>query len=295
MYDIPYIWLSLHEKYLLKCLKETFMQPTFNADELKARFNPEGSLLRHQQMIMLDMASELDRICKKHGIPYFLYGGTLLGAIRHNGFIPWDDDFDAGLMRKDYLRLLEVLPHELPDHIALQSNDTDKNYFYFFAKLRHRHSLLEEKCTYDQVFAERGIFIDIFPFERMRLWTHLVAEPLQGHTFKIFRTAADRSSAMRKIKAITWTNRHITFPMLRLISKATLGSTLTYDYGIPFHLVYDEKDIFPLTTHEFEGLQLSVPGNSHEMLRKQFGDYMQLPNLDHLDSHTSKLEIYRDK
>lgn len=265
---------------------------TFDSQKLKERFNPEGSMLRRQQHKMLEMVKELDRICRKHHIPYFLYGGTLLGAIRHKGFIPWDDDLDVGLMRKDYQRLMEVLPQELPEHIALQNNDTDPNYFYFFAKLRDRHSLLEEESPYDRVFKERGIFIDIFPFDHQRMWTHLLGEPLQGHTFKIFRTAKNLSWAMRKIRFITWVNRHITFPILRGISRITAGKTLTYDYGIPFHIVFDEKDIFPLSTHEFEGVQLSVPGNSHQMLQTQFGDYMQLPNLDHLQSHTSKLEIY---
>lgn len=265
---------------------------TFDSQKLKERFNPEGSMLRRQQHKMLEMVKELDRICRKYHIPYFLYGGTLLGAIRHKGFIPWDDDLDVGLMRKDYQRLMEVLPQELPEHIALQNNDTDPNYFYFFAKLRDRHSLLEEESPYDRVFKERGIFIDIFPFDHQRMWTHLLGEPLQGHTFKIFRTAKNLSWAMRKIRFITWVNRHITFPILRGISRITAGKTLTYDYGIPFHIVFDEKDIFPLSTHEFEGVQLSVPGNSHQMLQTQFGDYMQLPNLDHLQSHTSKLEIY---
>lgn len=267
------------------------MNATFNAEKLKAQFNPEGSLLRKQQMIMLDMVKELDRVCRKHDIPYFLYGGTLLGAVRHNGFIPWDDDLDVGLLRKDYIKLMSVLPEELPDCYVLQNNDTDKNFFYFFAKLRHKHSLLEEECKYDEVFKERGIFIDIFPFEKMRLWTHLIAEPLQGHTFKIFNTSSDRKKAMRKIRFITWCNKHVTFPFLRLISKITFGNTLTYDYGIPFHYVYDEKDIFPLARHDFEGIQLSVPGNSHEMLKKQFGDYMKLPDLDHLQTHTCRLVI----
>jgi len=264
----------------------------FNAKELKERFNPDGSVLHRQQTIMLEMVTELDRICRKHHIPYFLYGGTLLGAIRHNGFIPWDDDLDVGLLRKDYLRLMEVLPKELPEHIALQTNDTDPNYFYFFAKLRHKYSLLEEECPYDQVFRERGVYIDIFPFERMRLWTHIVAEPLQGHTFKIFRTAKNREWAMKRIRAITWMNKYLTFPLLRFISRVTGGSTLTYDYGIPFRIVYDERDIFPLTTHEFEGVQLSVPGNSHHMLQTQYGDYMQLPNLDHVQGHVNRLEIF---
>ena len=269
-------------------------EATFDAAALKARFNPEGSQIRRQQMLMLEMVKELDRICKKHDIPYFLYGGTLLGAIRHNGFIPWDDDLDVGLLRQDYLRLMKVLPTELPEHIALQTNDTDPNYFYFFAKLRNRHSLLEEECPYDQVFKERGVYIDIFPFDKVRLWTHLLGEPLQGHTFKIFRTSTNRQWAMRKIRFITWVNKHMTFPVLRFISRITFGKTLTYDYGIPFHIVYDERDIFPLTTHEFEGVQLSVPGNSHHMLQTQYGDYMQLPDLSHIQGHVNKLEIYYD-
>lgn len=266
---------------------------SFSPAELKDRFNPEGSMLRRQQLVMLEIVKELDRICRKHGIPYFLYGGTLLGAIRHNGFIPWDDDLDVGMLRKDYLKLIKILPDELPEHIVLQTNDTDKNYFYFFAKLRDKRSFLDEG-NYDRVFKERGIYIDIFPFDFVRLWTHLLGEPLQGHTFKIFRTGKDDVKSMRKIRAITWVNRHLTFPVLRFISKITNGKTLTYDYGIPFHLVYDIDDIFPLTTHAFEDVQLSVPGNSHHMLQSQFGDYMQLPDLDHLAPHVQKLEFYDD-
>ncbi len=248
-------------------------------------------MLRRHQLRMLEMVVELDRICRKHDIPYFLYGGTLLGAFRHNGFIPWDDDLDVALMRKDYLRLLEVLPDELPEHIALQTNDTDRNYFFFIGKLRDRHSLLEEILPYDEVFRERGIYIDLFPLDRMPLWAHLLSEPLQGHTYKIFRTSKNRERAMRKIRLITWLNRHVTFPILRLVGRASFSSTVTCDYGIPYHLIYRMEDIFPLTTHEFEGVALSVPGNSDEMLRRMYGDYMRLPNLDHLDIHTKRLVI----
>ena len=117
---------------------------TFNLEELRARFNPEGSPLRRQQMVMLQMVKVLDAICKKHDIPYFLYGGTLLGAFRHDGFIPWDDDLDVAMLRRDYKRLLKVLPAELPDNIVLQTNDTDKNYFFFVGKLRDKRSFLDE-------------------------------------------------------------------------------------------------------------------------------------------------------
>lgn len=271
------------------------MNQQIDTESLRQRFCPEGSMLWLHQRKMLELVSELDRICRKHDIPYFLYGGTLLGAVRHDGFIPWDDDLDVAMRRKDYDRLMKVLPDELPPHIALQTNDTDKNYFYMFAKLRDRNSLLEEECPYDRVFKEKGIYIDIFPFDRQRLWTHLLAEPLQAHTFKIFRTARNRDAAMRKIKAITWFNRHFTFPVLRAISRLTNGKTFTYDYGIPFHIPYDDRDIFPLTTHKFEGLTFPVPANSHRMLQIQYGDYMQLPDLDKIQGHVSKLEIYAQK
>ena len=260
----------------------------FNADELKARFNPEGSPLRRQQLVMLEMVKELDRICRKHNIPYFLYGGTLLGAIRHNGFIPWDDDLDVGLMRGEYLRLMKVLPNELPPHIVLQTNDTDKNYFYFFAKLRDTRSFLDEGA-YDRCFKYRGIFIDIFPFDKVQLPLQRIR--LQSYAYTLYRKGNGSESALRKIRALTCFNRHISFPILRALSRLSGGKTLTYDFGIPFHIVYDEKDIFPLSTHEFEGVQLSVPGNSHHMLQSQFGNYMSLPNLDNVEHHVVKLEF----
>ncbi len=267
-------------------------QPAWNADELKARFNPEGSPLRRQQLVMLEMVKVLDRICKKHNIPYFLYGGTLLGAVRHNGFIPWDDDLDVGLMRKDYQRLMRVLPDELPPHIILQINQTDKNYFYFFAKLRDTRSFLDEGA-YDRAFNYRGIFIDIFPFDKLQL--PLQQLKLQSYAYTLYRNGKGSEAALRKIRALTWFNRNISFPVLRFISRLTGGKTLTYDFGIPFHIVYDEKDIFPLTTHVFEGVQLSVPGDSDHMLRSQFGDYMRLPNLDNVEHHVVTLEFFDDK
>ena len=87
---------------------------------LRIRFNPEGSLLRRQQMRMLEILLEVDKICKKHDIPYWLSSGTLIGAMRHDGFIPWDDDLDIEMLRKDYVRLMAVLPKELPSWLALR-------------------------------------------------------------------------------------------------------------------------------------------------------------------------------
>ena len=259
----------------------------FNPEELKARFNPDGSLLRREQMIMLEMVTELDRICKKYNIQYFLYWGTLLGAIRHNGFIPWDDDLDVAVMRRDYKKLLKVLPRELPNHIVLQSNDTDKNYFYHFAKLRNTRSYIDEG-NYDRYFKERGIFIDIFPIDKTRCWLHMLSEPLHGHCFKILRTSKDNEASMRKVRVITWINRHVSFPVLRFIAKVSFGKSVMCDYGIPLHIAHDMDDLFPTVTHLFEG----VPANSHLILQQLYGDYMQLPDLSSITGHVQKIEFY---
>lgn len=267
------------------------MTPT--TTELKQRYNHEGSILRKQQMRMLDILVEFDRICKKHSIPYFLYGGTLLGAIRHQGFIPWDDDLDVAMYRKDYDKLMKILPLELSESFALQTNDTDKNYFYFFAKIRDKKSYLEEFCGYDRFFKEKGVFIDIFPFEKQQMWAHLFAELAQGHCYKILRTSQNDKIAIKKVKAITAINRYFTYPILRFISQITGGKRFTYSYGIPFHIEYKENYIFPLTTCTFEGREFPIPNKSHEILTMQYGNYMQIPDLNNLPpGHAAKLEIY---
>ena len=120
----------------------------------------------------------------------------------------------------------------------------------------------------------------------------MLAAPVHGHTYKIFRTGKDDAKSMRKIRAITWFNRHMFFPILRFLNRICGAKSLMCDFGIPFHNVYDLQDVFPLKTHDFEGVPLSIPGNSHHMLQTMYGDYMQLPDLDQLAPHVQKLEFY---
>ena len=78
-------------------------------DELVNMYNPDGSDLRNLQLRMLEILNVVDRICRKHDIKYWLCGGTLLGAVRHGGFIPWDDDLDIEMMREDFIRFSEII------------------------------------------------------------------------------------------------------------------------------------------------------------------------------------------
>ena len=93
-----------------------------NQESLRQRFNPDGSLLRRQQMRMLEILLEVDKICKKHHIEYWLSSGTLIGAIRHKGFIPWDDDIDINITRENYNKLKTCI---LRDDSKLQFVDAE--------------------------------------------------------------------------------------------------------------------------------------------------------------------------
>lgn len=260
-------------------------------DSLRAKYSPDGSPLRRQQERMLELLCEIDRICKKHGIRYWLSSGTLIGAVRHGGFIPWDDDLDIEMMREDYERLMDVLPTELPSTMALQYHRTDPTYFFFYAKVRDRRSLLSEGNNYDRIWKEQGIYIDIFPLEYQPIFIHKISEKTVGHMYKIWRTCTDDNLGIRKV--IRWFrfNYRIVFPMLRMLCRMSGTDVITSGMGIPYHNPRYAKDIFPLSTLKFEGIDFPVPRDYDHMLRLMYGNYMQLPPEENITVHCAKLEF----
>jgi lipopolysaccharide cholinephosphotransferase len=258
---------------------------------LREKYSPEGSLLRRQQMRMLEILQEIDSICKRHGIQYWLSSGTLIGAARHGGFIPWDDDLDIEMMREDYDRLMAVLPSELPPTMALQTHETDPNYFFYYAKIRDRRSLLAEGNNYDRMWKEQGIYIDIFPLEKQPIWLHKLGENTVGHMYKIWRTSTDDTKSIRKVMRWFHFNRRFVFPILRILCRLSGTDVITSGMGIPFHNRRYAKDIFPLSTLKFEGIDFPVPHDYDHMLRLIYGDYMQLPPEERIITHCAKLEF----
>lgn len=259
---------------------------------LKEKYNPDGSLLRRQQMRMLEILKEIDRICKKYGIQYWLSSGTLIGAARHGGFIPWDDDLDIEMMRDDYERLMEVLPSELPTTMALQTHETDPTYFFYYAKIRDRRSLLAEGNNYDRMWKEQGIYIDIFPLEKQPLAIHKISEKTVGHMYKIWRTSKNDTISIRRVMRWFHFNRRFVFPVLRLLCRLSCTDVITSGMGIPYHNPRFTKDIFPLSTLKFEGIDFPVPHDYDHMLRLMYGNYMKLPSEESITTHCSSLEFF---
>ena len=115
---------------------------------------------------LYDILGETIRICRKHDIPYFVIGGTAIGALYDRAILPWDDDIDIGMARKDYNRFLEVAPRELGDSYFLSWIETDPHSPYYYAKVKKNNTLFVEEM-FKNVPMHPGIFVDIFPFDRI--------------------------------------------------------------------------------------------------------------------------------
>lgn len=239
--------------------------------ELRAEYNPDGSILRRGQLRMLEILKCVDAICRKHNIPYWLSSGTLLGAVRHGGFIPWDDDLDIEMLREDYLKLLPILRKELPENFVLQDEILEKGFYpYLFVKVRDKNSLINE--NFDWHLKNEGLFIDIFPLEKSYY-------PLFILSHKLYCFFCARFFSNRIIYNI---NRKlldkIVFRLFRFLSSFQNTDVVRHTFGMGFLRHRNKTDIFPLVELQFEGHSFYVPNNYDAYLKKMFGNYMRLPD-----------------
>ena len=250
-------------------------------EKLRIKYNPEGSKLRKQQCRMLEMLKEFALICEKHKIPYWLEGGTLLGAVRHGGFIPWDDDMDIQVQRKDYARLCKILIRELPEGLVLQNNKTDRYYFRHFVRIRdlHSHLTIKDPCDQDS-YQYQGIFIDILPVEFVRIrrfvWWSV---RIKWHNMIAWKNSFVKNLVIRRI-IYQWIFEveRLVFFVFRCISNFRKTTNISYSYGIEPGFFCDYTDIFPLRKMKFEGYEFNVPSHVERILKNYYGaNYMELP------------------
>lgn len=261
-------------------------------EDLRKEYNPEGSELRILQMKMLDILITVTDICKKHNIPYWLSGGTLLGAIRHGGFIPWDDDIDIELFLSDYKRLLKILKKELPDDLYLQT-PKEKGYRLLFSKVRDRYSIIDSEEDNLSAYKEKGIFIDIFPEERSYKWMKSIVDFFYGRAFRRLKRGRPFQSVDYFIE---YTISLFLFPIgillkyiARGICKIAKPNNILHSYGIGNTTIHDIKYILPTSSIVFEGKEFSAPKDADKYLKKQYGDYMKIPPKDKRAIHFMKV------
>ncbi len=268
---------------------------------LKAKLNYAPFFLFHDtyngklsaiQQLMLQVLLEIDCICKHHNIKYFLGGGTLLGAIRHKGFIPWDDDADIMMLREDYEKFTAIATQELPDYLQLQTAKTDKNN-HFFSKIRIKETVCATKFTKQLSDINVGLFVDIFPHdytansrwgqkihENMTIVARSLVYNKWGATYvksdgshKFYRLMATVIKDIMPMKFLEWQQ----FAIIEFF-KYRKNRRFLYD-GMgqnlrkgPFPKEWLEQTIYV----PFETIELPVPKNYHQYLTHLYGDYMQM-------------------
>ena len=257
----------------------------------------QETLIRLRKTI-LEILDEFIRICEENNLIYFLTGGTLLGAVRHKGFIPWDDDIDIGMPRNDYERFLDIFQKNI-----------ETNYYVYY----HENCYVKF-CKKGTAYAESylnpgdywGIFIDIWPLDNcvplfLPIQTKLIT------FFRILSYLKTREYIPRK-KIKRYIKKLICFLLPLQFSKVLLREILSFfnrfttKYVSTFSGIYGYKKethkyntIFPLTNVCFEGKYYKAPGNWDIFLGEVYGNYMELPPVEQRIVHDIKFISFDDK
>lgn len=258
----------------------------------------------------LEILNAIDHICKKHTINYVLFAGTLLGAIRHRGFIPWDDDVDIAMPRSDYERFMKVCDESLPDRFFLQTFRTDPPYFNQYARIRRNNTTYLQK-RYAAFDMHHGIFVDIFPFDhafpynKFLKYYQICTISFSRFVAKFVNYAANKQfvrSHPSPLKRFLYT---IARPLVRILStdrvnlwyERTITKLNTRPSPYCTHLTWRitsayyrnylirNQDFLETTLVEFEGASFPAPKTHHEWLTRIYGDYMRPPPKDKQIAH----------
>lgn len=273
---------------------------------LTREYDPE--ILNRLHLIQLEMLHDIDSLCKQHNINYFGVWGTALGAVRHKGFIPWDDDLDIGMLRSDFERFLDVAQKEMSDKYYIMSPKFDEFCTSSVTKLVLRDSIFVSEVS-RTMKQNQGIFIDIFPYDKVApnmkiaraqqffsmaygrlLFLAGSGDPVISNTgvggaiYAAICKAIHGALKITNVKAKSlfrkyekWQTRYNKCENAEYITWFGFNNSLRSRFKL--------TDLFPMQSCSFEDATIPLSHNVKEMLINEYGDYMKLPPLDRRVNH----------
>ena len=258
--------------------------------------------LQHLQKVILLIVKDIDELCRKNGIEYYLFGGSAIGAVRHKGFIPWDDDLDIIMDHVNYDKFIKVCREQL---------DSEKYYFQqdqvdwpmLFSKIRLKGTYLEEPGSYGDDRSKKGIFVDVFKLENapdssiLRKWQYVCCKYLLCYCLlqRGYKEASLNKKILMYLAYPLKINRIRKYFEHQLV-KYNKQNTETYvSFGARFRYnnSFFDKKLFSNPIYvAFEDTKLPVPERYDELLTQIYGDYMTPPPVpEQVGWHMQKVDF----
>lgn len=255
---------------------------------LRELYNPDGSDLRTMQLELLGLLVEFDRICRKHDIDYWLDSGTLIGAARHGGFIPWDDDIDVCILKKDRKKLLDAMEQELSSPYYYTDANTTSHHARRYARLESNRISIEREVPKPRYpgqtdIRKENIWLDVF-FEING--TPAVSRTVNRFFGPIFRRRyklIEDGWAKYALSVILYPIAILSVWSATIYGRLFHPNSLIHEFGTGFHSQRMIDDIFPIGHIMFESQDFYAPRNVDSYLKRIYGNWMELPGK--IESH----------
>lgn len=274
-----------------------------------------GDIRSRYKAILIETFKQFQKFCEDNKLTYYAAGGTAIGAIRHNGIIPWDDDIDVIMPRPDYDKMLQLVNSlEGTDYEIIKAGDP--NYYLFFAKFCNRKTTIWEYEEHPCIF---GVFIDIFPLDEVSGVDKSTANNVRIHQQRWLRYRGSlKKHSIRTVTQILKTKDYkaigrmfIDCCLYRFLSKYLYKKYTEHyrkvitnkgNYRLSYSATYGlNREVFPeewfnkTILHEFENLMIPLPFEYDKYLRRLYGDYMKLPSVEKRVSRHSVFFLDLDK
>lgn len=252
--------------------------------------------------LLIDIASQFHRVCVKHGIPYYMMGGTMLGAVRHHGFIPWDDDMDFGIPREHYERFITICNNELPHYYKLLTYEKSDYAVLGYAKISDDRTIIKEIFS-PMTDETLGVNIDIFPLDKTNgnkslfSFNFFVRSAFKFQKLLFFnpenRPFLKKCLAIFAQKVFRFSKGTILKQLEKMLKRK--GTEKNSSYYCNFFGAWGLKELLPISVfgeprlYKFEETEFYGVEHYDAFLRSFYGDYNQLPPLN--ERHVHQIDI----